>query len=261
MSKSSEAILQISKEDRLLQTSQKKLNALPEKKKKIQLPMKRVESVLDKLKEQEEEICGQIRERETLVQVENEKIKRSDERMLAVKNQKEYMASQKEIEIAKKTIKKVEDQILELEGEKDTVTQELTQILEEYKHTKETVGAAEKEVLAEEKFVFDKIEAYQKMKDELLPQIDPELVEVYNKLTKRRIVPAAVEISNPSCMGCALSIPAQLFNEIIRDLVGKCPHCGRLLFYKAPEKPKEEPKVKAKKKTKAKKKSVAVKAN
>lgn len=251
MSKSSEAILKISREDNLLQVNKKKLKALPEKKKKILRPLKRVEFALDKLKEQEEEIYGQIRERETLVQVENEKIKRSDERMLAVKNQKEYVASQKEIEIAKKTIKKVEDQILELEEKKSTITQELGSILEEYKQTKEEVGEAEKVVLDEEKVFREKIEAYQKLKDELMPQVDPDLVEVYNKLTNRKIIPAAVEISRSSCMGCALSIPAQLFNEIIRDSVGKCPHCGRLLFYKAPEKPKEEPK--AKKKTKAKK--------
>ncbi|MFH2130951.1 MAG: C4-type zinc ribbon domain-containing protein [bacterium] len=262
MSKASEAILQISKEDSLLQTNRKKLKALPEKKRKIRIPLKRVESVLDKLKEQEEEICGQIRERETLVEVENEKIKRSDERMLAVKNQKEYVASQKEIETARKTIKKVEDQILELEEKKNAITSELIQILEEYKQTKATVGEAEKEVISEEKKFLDKIETYQKMKDKLLPQIDPDLVDTYNLLTNRKIIPAAVEISNPSCMGCALSIPAQLFNEIIRDSVGKCPHCGRLLFYKEPEKPKEDPKEKAKKKakSKAKKKSPVAKA-
>lgn len=260
MSKSSEAILQISKEDNLLQVNQKKLKALPEKKRKILRPLKKVESVLDKLKEQEEEICGQIRERETLVQVENEKIKRSDERMLAVKNQKEYVASQKEIEIAKKTIKKVEDQILELEDQKGGITQELNQILEEYKQTKEEVGEAEKVVLSEEKVYLDKIEAYQKLKDELMPLVDPDLVEVYHRLTNRKIIPAAVQISAASCMGCALSIPAQLFNEIIRDSVGKCPHCGRMLFYKAPEKPKEDPKDKAKKKAKSKKKKPAAKA-
>lgn len=257
MSKSSEAILQISKEDNLLQANRKKLKKLPEKKRKILMPLKKVESVLDKLKEQEEEICGQIRERETLVQVENEKIKRSDERMLAVKNQKEYMASQREIEIAKKTIKKVEDQILELEEKKNAVTQELNQILEEYRQTKEEVGAAEQAVLNEEQAFQDRIDSYQKLKDELIPQIDPELIEDYKRLTERGIVPAAVEISSASCMGCALSIPAQLFNEIIRDSVGKCPHCGRLLFYKQPEKPKEDPKAKAKKAKPKKKKQSA----
>jgi len=261
MSKSSEAILLLSKEDNLLQVNRKKLKALPDKKKKILMPLKRVEFALDKLKEQEEEICGQIREREMLVEVENEKIKRSDERMLAVKNQKEYVASQKEIEIARKTIKKVEDQILELEEQKSSITQELAQILEEYKQTKEQVGEAEQEVLSQEKVYLEKIEAYESLKDELLPLVEPELVEVYNKLNRRKMIPAAVQISNASCQGCALSIPAQLFNEIIRDSVGKCPHCGRLLFYKEPEKPKEDPKVKAKKKTKAKKKSATAKAN
>ena len=46
--------------------------------------------------------------------------------MLSVKNQKEYVASQKEIDLAKKTIKKMEDQILELEEKKETIVGELT---------------------------------------------------------------------------------------------------------------------------------------
>jgi len=255
MSKSSDAILQLSREDNQLQTSRKKLKALPELKRKIQMPLKKVETVLDKLKEQEEEICGQIRERETLVEVENEKIRRSDERMLAVKNQKEYVASQKEIETARKMIKKVEDQIMELEEQKNGVTRELSQLLEEYKQTREEVEEAQKAVLDEEKTFQDKIDAFQKSREQLISQVDPEMVDVYNQLTQRRIIPAAVQISSPSCMGCALSIPAQLFNEIIRDSVGKCPHCGRLLFYKEPEKPKEDPKKKSKSKKSAPKKT------
>jgi uncharacterized protein len=244
MPESTDAILKISKEDRQLQTDKRVLKSLPNKRKKILHPLKQVESVLDKLKEQEEQICGQIRERETLVQVEQEKIRRSDERMMSIKNQKEYVASQKEIEIARKTIKKVEDQIIELEQKKDAVVHELSTVLAEYKEKKETVGAAEKQVLEEEREILNRIEAYEELKKELVPKIDPDLIETYKKLTSRKIVPAAVEISGSNCMGCAMSIPAQLFNEIIRDSVGKCPHCGRLLFYKEPEKPVEEVKPK-----------------
>ncbi|MCP4749703.1 MAG: hypothetical protein GY866_02310, partial [Proteobacteria bacterium] len=119
MPESIQAILKISKEDRTVQVSNNLLKTIPEKKRKLLIPLKKVENQLDKLKELEEEICGQIRERETLVNVEKEKIKKSDEKMMLVKNQKEYVASQKEIEVAKKTIKKVEDQILELEEKKE----------------------------------------------------------------------------------------------------------------------------------------------
>ncbi len=253
MPNSIDAILQISQQDRVLASSQKRLQTIPEKKKKLRIPIRKVELALDKLKEKEEEIYGKIRERETLVDVENAKIKRSDEKMAAVKNQKEYMAGQKEIEIAKKTIKKVEDQILELEGQKEEITQQLSTVLEEYQLEKDALGEKEQEVLEEEKDILTKIDECTKNKAEVMSNVDPEVFKEYEILISRKVIPAAVAISRSNCMGCAMAIPAQLFNEIMRDTVGKCPHCGRLLFYKAAEKPAEEPKKKTKSKKKDKK--------
>jgi hypothetical protein len=247
MPESIDAILHISQQDRILSTVKTRLQSIPEKKRQLLIPVKKVEHHLDLLKEKEEELYGKIRERETLVSVENEKIKKSDEKMLAVKNQKEYLASQKEIDTAKKTIKKVEDQILELEGQKEELTQRLSSVLEEYRQEKELMSEKEKEVLTEEKIILNKIEECTKSKSEVISKVDPDVFAEYEVLVNRRLIPAAVAISNSNCMGCAMSIPAQLFNEIMRDSFGHCPHCGRLLFYKAPDIPKEE-----KKKTKPK---------
>ncbi len=252
MPESIDAILHISKQDRILSTNKNRLKTIPEKKKLLRIPVRKVELHLDKLKEKEEEIYGKIRERETLVNVENEKIKRSDEKMLAVKNQKEYVASQKEIDIAKKTIKKVEDQILELEGQKEELSQKLSSALEEYRQEKEAMTEKEQEVLKEEKVLLDIIEECNKNKNEVISKVDPEVFAEYEQLITRKVIPAAVAISSSNCMGCAMAIPAQLFNEIMRDSVGRCPHCSRLLFYKAPEKPAED--IKKKTKSKAKKK-------
>ncbi len=255
MPESIDAILQISQQDRLLATNKKRLSVIPEKKKKLRIPVKKVERHLDQLKEKEEEIYGRIRERETLVDVENEKIKKSDEKMLSVKNQKEYLASQKEIDIAKKTIKKVEDQILELEGSKETLSEELTTVLEEYRQEKDIASEKEKEVLEEEKVLLGIIEKCNKSKDEVINLVEPTLFAEYEVLVSRKVIPAAVAISSSNCMGCAMAIPAQLFNEIMRDSTGRCPHCDRLLFYKAPDKPAEQPKKKPKPKAKPKAKS------
>lgn len=240
MAESIDAILHISNQDRVISTNKKRLNTIPDKKKKLRIPLKKVEYHLDKLKEKEEELFGKIRERETLVNVENDKIKKSDEKMLAVKNQKEYMASQKEIDTARKTIKRVEDQILELEEQKEKISKELADALEEYRQEKELMSEQEKEVLEEEQKLTNIIEECRKNKEEVLSKVDPEILAEYELLVARKVIPAAVAISANNCMGCAMSIPAQLFNEIMRDSVGKCPHCGRLLFYKEPEKPEKE---------------------
>ena len=101
----------------------------------------------------------------------------------------------------------------------------------------------------EEAAVVEKIEKYNLLKTDLVSKIEPTLLKKYETLSKRNIIPSAVEISNNTCMGCAISIPAQLFNEIIQYGNGTCPHCGRLLFYKEP-KPAEESKPKKKTKTK-----------
>lgn len=246
MPNSIDAILQISQQDRVLALSKKRLSTIPDKKKKLRIPVRKVELYLDKLKEKEEEIYGKIRERETLVNVENEKIKKSDQKMAVVKNQKEYLAGQKEIDIAKKTIKKVEDQILELEVKKEDISKQLSSALEEYKQEKEALNEKEQEVIGEERDILDKIDECKKNKAEVIESVDPSVFKEYEGLVNRKVIPAAVAISSSNCMGCAMAIPAQLFNEIMRDSVGRCPHCDRLLFYKAPEKPVEQPKKKAK---------------
>ena len=253
MPESIDAILDASKQDRILSTNLQRLTVIPEKKKKLRIPLRRVEIHLDQIKEKEEEIYGKIRERETLVFVENEKIKQSDKKMLMVKNQKEYVASQKEIDIAKKTISKVEEQILELEVQKEEIAQKLAQALEEYKQKKEIMVELEQEVLVEEAKIMGKIDECKKIKSEVIAKIDPEVFQEYEKLVMSKVIPAAVAISSSNCMGCAMAIPAQLFNEIMRDSFGRCPHCDRLLFYKAPEKPVEVVKKKAKPRKKSKK--------
>ena len=90
------------------------------------------------------------------------------------------------------------------------------------------------------------------MKKELIGKIDADLLKKYEKLCQRKIIPSAIEISAPNCQGCAIAIPAQLFNEIIQFSNGVCPHCGSLMFYKKPEPVEEEPKAKKKKKRKTK---------
>jgi predicted nucleic acid-binding Zn-ribbon protein len=142
------------------------------------------------------------------------------------------------------------------------VAKELADILAEYNQEKESVLEEEQEVLAEEKTILEKIDTCNKLKAEVSSKVDPGMMEEYEALVKRNLIPAAVAIGTSSCLGCAMAIPAQVFNDIIRDLSGKCPHCGRLLFYKELEKPEKEKKEKKKRATKKKptKKKVTTKA-
>ena len=248
MQDSIKAVLQLSKEDRMVQSSHKLLNSFPDKKKHLQEPLAKVEHQILNYKNKIGTYTQQIGEREKLVLIEKEKIKKSDLKMQAVKNQKEYAASQKEIETVNKIIKRVEDQILELEGQKEPIEEKLNTITVEYSEEKVILDKKLEKLVEEETSVKEKIGIYNALKKELLNKIDTDLLQKYEKLSQRKIIPSAIEISAPNCQGCAIAIPAQLFNEIIQFSNGVCPHCGRLLFYKKPKPVEEKPKTKTKKK-------------
>jgi predicted nucleic acid-binding Zn-ribbon protein len=252
MQDSIKAVLQLSKEDRLVQSSHKLLNSFPDKKKHLQEPLLKVEHQILSYKIKIGTFSQQIAEREKLVLIEKEKIKLSEIKLQSVKNQKEYAASQKEIETVNKIIKRVEDQILELEGQKEPVEEKLNTITSEYTEEKEILDKKLEKLDEEESTVKEKIGTYNTLKKELISKIDADLLRKYEKLSQRKIIPSAIEISAPNCQGCAIAIPAQLFNEIIQFSNGVCPHCGRLMFYKKPEPVEEEPKAKKKKKRKTK---------
>ncbi|PCI27785.1 MAG: hypothetical protein COB67_07805 [SAR324 cluster bacterium] len=235
MQESIEAILRLSKEDRSIQANRNLLETFPTKKRKLRASVDRIERKLKGIKKKSTDFQQQIREREALIGIENEKIDVTDKRMLAVKNQKEYYALQKEIDTAKKTIRRMEDQILSMEEQILPLEEEQGILQEQFGKENTIYQEKARGVLVEEKKIQGQIDAYDQFKAELMGKIEPDLAASYERLTLRNVVPAAVEIDGSYCLGCAMSLPAQTFNEIIQKSRGECPHCRRILFYKAPE--------------------------
>ena len=253
MSESIAALVRISKEDRSIQTSRRNLDKIPEKRKIARANVDLGEAKLDKYEKKLKNLNLKIRERENLIKVESEKVGASQKRMELIKNQKEYFAIQKESEIAERTIRRVEDQILELEEKKEALSKGLSELQEWFDHEKNIYTEKADNFDAEESAIMGKIADYDRLKEELTPKIEPELYKIYQNLMKRNIVPAAIEIDRPSCPGCAMAIRAQVFNDIIRNQVGECPNCTRIVYYRAPEPEPEKEKPKRKpRKTKAK---------
>ncbi|MDT8446823.1 MAG: hypothetical protein RRB13_08000 [bacterium] len=249
MQDSSEALLQIADLDRQILHHQKGLETLPAKRAKIRGALDQVETELEKAQKEQNNLSLQIKLRERLVELEKSKINAANERMMGVNNQKEYMAVHREIDASTRTIKKVEDQILALEEQMEPLKEQAASI--ETRHQEES-GRFEQEDQVykdEEAHLSESITQAEATIKALKPKVEAELLEKYERLMLRHLIPAAVGIDDAFCGGCAASIRAQIFNEIIRAGSGECPSCRRLLFYR----PKvEEPKASDSKKSDAK---------
>ena len=160
------------------------------------------------------------------------RIKKSQEKLRAVKNNKEYQSILKEIEDIEVLNSGIEDKMLECLDEIETAERSHAQRKAEYEQLKEHVND-EKEVIQQEteagKIRLSELEMEWK---EVSGKIDPTLMKTYKTVRESRDT-AVVAVENATCLGCHLNIPPQLYNELHRcDSLTFCPHCQRIIYWK-----------------------------
>jgi predicted nucleic acid-binding Zn-ribbon protein len=176
-----------------------------------------------------------LEEKELSIKKEVEEVKeqqrRCQARALVVKTQREYQAVQREGEIARKRRGELEGQTREVQEEKnileesfletESLFEELTKVLEE-----ERAEADERL-----KKIQDEKEDLQKTRDVDASLIDPELLAKYQRVFDRYKGKGVVRVSGGVCNGCFMTIPPQLYNQVLaHGGIHNCPNCGRIIY-------------------------------
>jgi len=161
-----------------------------------------------------------------------DRLRKTKERLLEVKTNKEYQAMLKEIETVEQKNSAFEDEILTLLEKMDTFKKELrdrektlderTKHYErEKKKTEEELSSLDREILT-----------CQKDLQVLSSEIERDLVKKYEMIKKRKNGLAVVPVVKGVCTGCHLNIPPQLYNELLKsDQVMSCPYCNRIIYW------------------------------
>ncbi|HMK37057.1 MAG TPA: C4-type zinc ribbon domain-containing protein [Desulfomonilaceae bacterium] len=183
-------------------------------------------------KERMESVEKDLRKREQDLAVEQEKIKRSERRLLSIKNQKEYNALSREVKLGKKVVGEIEDAILgfmtEIESlkkgleKRETDYQGLESGLLDKKAEAEAVTVQSKEALA----------LLNSEKKKITESIEREFLRKYQTVKKAR-GNAIVQLENGTCTGCHMAIPPQLNIRVLKqEEMIICPNCNRILYVK-----------------------------
>ena len=173
------------------------------------------------------------RDLESEAKVNAEMIVKSNEKLRAVKTNKEYQSILKEIDEIRKKNSGTEDRMLEqletIESAEASVKakeEEQASFVQSYLKKKETFAAKEKRER-------QAVEALNEKKARISANADPQLITVLDDVKKKVRGLAVVPVQQAICMGCHMNIPAQLFNELQRfDELRFCPHCHRIIYWK-----------------------------
>ncbi|MBN1471618.1 MAG: hypothetical protein JW925_07545 [Syntrophaceae bacterium] len=215
-----------------------KKKTLPEQIEKLNREFSQFEEEIKKNKMKYDELKSRHVENENKIKKINEGIVKTKERMLEVKNNKEYQAMLKEIETAEASRSDVETAIISILDELDKLTVSVKQDEEVMKHNKNKYEQEKKALEDDLNAVDSDMIACEQKRTELQNDVPADLMAKYEKIKKRNKGIGVTSVWKAVCNGCHVNIPPQLYNEIQKsEEMFSCPNCNRILYFKDMEKP------------------------
>lgn len=220
----------------LVKLAAKKIK-LPEKISKMEEDFLIYKEKVELTKRQYDELKAKRSEYEAQVKKFNDGMIKTKERLLDVKNNKEYQAMLKEIETAEKACGDVESKIIVLMEEMDklavlvkkdeeTLRQATLHHEEGKKNIEDDLSAVDADVLN-----------WAEKRDSLQKNIPADILARYERVKKRNKGVGVIPVWKAVCSGCHMNIPPQLYIELQRsnDLLS-CPNCNRIMYFQNQEK-------------------------
>jgi predicted nucleic acid-binding Zn-ribbon protein len=209
----------------------KNRDALPVALKELDQSLLRVRTTVDTKKKALEEIEKTIRQTKAALELNNDRLTRSNARLEQVQNTQEFQAIQKELEQLRKMTLSLEDQIKKSTVDLDNGNKDLTTLSAQ----QETVHAereAKASTVAGQTTEFDtQIGELMTERKKYSTNVDVRILAQYDRVRVARAGLGFVPAVAGRCKGCNMVVPPQLYNEIQRgNTAHQCPSCHRILF-------------------------------
>ncbi len=167
----------------------------------------------------------------------NENSAKAKEKLLEVKNNKEYHAMLKEIEVIEALYGDVETEIISILEEMDKVLLLAKKDEESLNQQKKKYEEDKKKMKAELNTIDEDFVKWEQKRNDLRKKIPGDLLAKYEKIKNRNNGIGVISVWKEVCNGCHMNIPPQLYNELQKssELIS-CPNCNRIIYFQNREK-------------------------
>ncbi len=159
-------------------------------------------------------------------------LKKYDEQLYAVKNNKEYDAISLEIDTKKAEVEELESKIIQtleeeeqLKSEIEELSTEVTSLDKQLKENRSELEEINQQTKEEEGRLHAKREDVAKL-------IEERLLAKYERIRNAKSGLAVAPVKRNSCSGCYSNLPPQLIVEVRKaERLINCEYCGRILVW------------------------------
>jgi predicted nucleic acid-binding Zn-ribbon protein len=166
------------------------------------------------------------------VAVQQGRLSKFRDQLMAVKTNVEYQAMQKEIEFAQAEVKKLEDAVLGRMLEADDLAAELKRAEAQLTAEQKAVDTDRKALAAELGAMKASLDRITQQRAETVASLDRQLLALFETISKRRSGVAVAEARDGICTICHVRLRPQVFNTVRRnDQIVQCDSCNRILYF------------------------------
>jgi len=185
----------------------------------------------DAVKQEIEALAKKHREHEAALKGLEDQKRKVQEKMMAIKTNKEYAAAQHEISAIEQAIGKKEEEIIMAMDAVESAKGMVASAESAMQDARRRFDAKKLQAETELSDYLADIEKQRQERAALLEEIKPDMLGTYQQIARVRNGVAVALADNEHCFGCSMKIPPQLYNEVVQgDHLHTCPHCRRILY-------------------------------
>ena len=189
-------------------------------------------AVVETEREQLESLRKSRREKDGQLQAGQETLKRTRDKLLDVKTNKEYQSILKEIETLEGKNSRMEDEVISLLDQLDALEKAVKTKEAELSASRSSYEEQKTKLAAELSSIAEELAVCVGKSDALKKTIPDHILRKYDQIKGIGRGLAVVAVWKEVCDGCHMSIPPQLYNELQKATrLLTCPNCNRIIYW------------------------------
>ncbi len=231
MNKHLNELIELSNNDKAIDSYTPQLEAADKKIAKIQKKIDAAQGELDALNADIVDNDAKVKTFEEQLTLLNEQLSLNAKKLKEISTEKEMKALSLEEDIAKEKMTFANEEIERLQGINETkkalleeASEKVTTFASEFKALNEVVSVEKAEIEKAKGELFVK-------REELSRNLEQKVLAFYEKIRIWAGNSAVVPVKKQACYGCYMKLNDKTYSEVIRaDEICNCPHCGRILY-------------------------------
>lgn len=224
-------LIQLQVIDTQIYNLKRRLTAIPAELENKNIEFEAKKANLDELEKKRKTLLVKKEEKELDLNSKEENAKKLQSQLYQIKTNKEYTAMLKEIDGAKADNAHIEDEILNILIELDSLKINAGKEKENLNHEEQKLKKSRVELEDERKNIEQELITLNHKRNQIVPQIEPQILESYERILRNKNGLAMVKVLDNSCQGCFMNVPHQTVNEIrMYERIVVCEMCARILY-------------------------------